>query len=213
MRRRLLFGYRRRLGTAQHLFRRDQARLVRPGRRWRRHLGPPRIWFGEARLSRPRWLLADPIRRWRRQLEVPEPRRRRFRLTIDVIRRGRVAVGQPFQALPEIRPGTWLGRRPIGRPRRPVDGRTRPGRILGDRCQPRLSGRSASGIDRPWLLGHQVRSLLCLRNAVVRRPDVRRRPRRLRWWFIRLCRACPGATTQMARRAVTGHVARRAIMG
>ncbi len=69
--------------------------------------------------ARSRWRLANPTRCGRRQLKVHEPRRRRLALTVDVVRRGRVTVGQPFQPLPEVGPRSRLGlkRGLIGAPR------------------------------------------------------------------------------------------------
>ena len=52
----------------------------------------------------------------RRELKVLKARRRRLAFPVDVVRRGRVTVGQPFQPLPEVGPRSWLGRQigPIG---------------------------------------------------------------------------------------------------
>jgi hypothetical protein len=83
---------------------------ARPGRR---HLGSGgfsmivrrrRIHLMRGLRARPGRPLADPIRCGRCKLKVDEPRWRRLALPVDVIRRRRMPVGEPVQALSEIGP-------------------------------------------------------------------------------------------------------------
>src|SRR5215472_13273584 len=48
------------------------------------------------------------LARRRRQLQMLEPRRRWFPVSVDMVRRRRMSVGQYFEALPEVSPRSWL---------------------------------------------------------------------------------------------------------